>query len=52
MTDRPRMDKSNFKTFNEYWDEIKPKQVVVDTRSEDEIMQEILEIENKFRREE
>ena len=39
------MTKEHFKTFNEYFEEIKPKKIEYDTRSQDEIMQEILEIE-------
>lgn len=46
------MGQDNFKTFNQYFDELLPKKIVIDTRSEDEIMQEISEIENKFRKEE
>ncbi|MDD3173355.1 MAG: hypothetical protein PHF63_06815 [Herbinix sp.] len=42
------MDKKNFKTFNEFWEEVKPQNIVIDTRSEDEIMKEILDIEKKF----
>lgn len=42
------MTKENFKSFNEFWEEIKPKKVELDTRSEDEIMREILEIEKSF----
>jgi predicted transcriptional regulator len=39
------MTKENFKTFNEYYDEMKPRKIEYDIRSRDEIMQEILEIE-------
>jgi wyosine [tRNA(Phe)-imidazoG37] synthetase (radical SAM superfamily) len=46
----PNMDKKNFKSFNEYWEEIKPKKVELDLRTEEDIMQEILEIENSFKR--
>jgi wyosine [tRNA(Phe)-imidazoG37] synthetase (radical SAM superfamily) len=52
LTDRPNMSKDNFKTFNQYFEELAPKKVMLDNRSEDEIMQEIMEIENKFGREE
>lgn len=45
----PHMDKSNFVSFNQFYDEIKPKKVELDNRSHDDIMQEVLEIENKFR---
>lgn len=44
----PNMDKKNFKTFNEYWESIRPKQDVMDTRSTDEIMDEIKEINQLF----
>ena len=44
----PNMDKSNFRTFNEFWEEIKPQNVVQDTRSKDDIMQELLAVEQKF----
>lgn len=44
----PNMTKENFKSFNEFWEEVKPENIVVDSRSEEEIMQEIIEIENKF----
>lgn len=46
----PNMDKKTFKTFNEFWDDSQPKQVTLDTRSEEEIMEEILEIEKLFGR--
>jgi len=42
----PKADPKKFKTFNEFWEEIKPKKIEYDTRSQDEIMQEILEMEN------
>lgn len=42
------MTKDNFKSFNEFWEEIKPKNIELDIRSEDEIMLEILEIEKSF----
>ena len=48
----PNMTQENFVTFNEFWEEIKPEKKIIDNRSEDEIMKEILEIENKFRKEE
>lgn len=44
----PNMTQENFKTFNEFYEEIKPKKVELDTRSKDEIMQEILVIEKSF----
>jgi len=52
ISDKPRMNKDNYKTFNEYWEDIRPKQIITDTRSEEEIMMELIEIENKFRKEE
>lgn len=44
----PNMDKKNFKSFNEFWEEAKPQKIVIDARSEDEIMKEIFAIEEKF----
>lgn len=44
----PNMTKENFKSFNEFWEEIKPKKIELDNRSEEEIMLEILEIEKSF----
>lgn len=46
------MNEDNFKTFNQFYDENKPQKITIDSRSEDEIMQDILKIENKFRKEE
>lgn len=46
----PNMDKKNFKSFNDFWEEIKPKKIEIDKRSEDEIMKEILEIEKSFKK--
>lgn len=46
------MNKDNFKTFNEYLEEMMPTRISMDMRSDEEIMQEIAEIENKFRKEE
>jgi hypothetical protein len=42
----PKADPEKFKTFNEFWEEIKPKKIKYDTRNKDDIMQEILELEN------
>jgi hypothetical protein len=42
------MDKKNYKTFNKFWDEIKPQRISLDVRPEDEIMKEIIEIEKSF----
>lgn len=50
LTVYPNMDKDNFKSFNEFWEEIKPQNNVVDTRNKDEIMKEIYEIENSFKK--
>ena len=46
----PNMDKKNYKSFNEFWNEIKPQSIVFDTRSEEKIMEEIFEIEKKFKK--
>lgn len=48
----PKADPEKFTTFNEYWEEIKPNNAEIDARTKDEIMKEIAEIENKFRKEE
>lgn len=44
----PHMSEKHFKTFNEFWNEIKPKKVELDQRSKEEIMQEMLGIEKSF----
>lgn len=44
----PNMTKENKKSFNQFWEEIQPKKVEFDTRNEDDIMQDILEIEKSF----
>jgi hypothetical protein len=36
------MDKKTFMTFNEYYEKYKPKNVIADNRSMDEIMAELL----------
>lgn len=45
----PNYDKNNFETFDEFYEKNKPKKIVKDTRSKDEIMKEILEITPKER---
>lgn len=47
----PNMDKDKFLTFNEFWEEIKPDTSKYDARSKDEIMKDLIEIENKFGKE-
>jgi hypothetical protein len=42
------MDKKTYISFNEFWDNIKPKKAVLDTRNKDDIMQDILELEKSF----
>lgn len=44
----PGMNKDNFKTFNEFWDEIRPQKIEIDARSTEDIMKEILETEKSF----
>lgn len=46
----PNMDKKNFITFNEFYENLRPRKVVMDTRSQEEIMEEIIEIEMSFRK--
>lgn len=46
----PNMDKKNFKSFDNFWEEIKPKRIKLDNRSEEEIMNEILDIEKSFKK--
>ena len=40
----PKMTDKNYKSFEKFYEENTPKNVVVDTRSQDEIMAEIMEI--------
>lgn len=42
------MDKKNFKSFEGFWEDIKPKRIEMDNRSKEEIMREILHIEETF----
>ena len=44
LSDRPNMDKKTFMTFDEYYTKYKPKRIVSDNRSKDEIMAELLPI--------
>ena len=44
LSDRPNMDKKTFMTFDEYYKKYKPKRIVSDNRSKDEIMAELLPI--------
>jgi wyosine [tRNA(Phe)-imidazoG37] synthetase (radical SAM superfamily) len=48
LVDRQKMDNDTFKTFNEYFEEMKPQKVNADTRSTEEIMNDILDIEKSF----
>lgn len=41
----PLYDKENYESFEEFYEKAKPKKITVDTRSKDELMQEIQEIE-------
>ena len=38
----PNMDEKTYKSFNQFYDDIKPKNIEIDTRSKDDIMNEIL----------
>ena len=42
----PLYDSKNYEPFSEFYDKAKPKNIVYDNRSKEEIMQEILEIES------
>jgi hypothetical protein len=48
----PNMTEENKMTFNEFWEEIKPEKITYDTRSQEEIISDVMEIEKKFRKEE
>lgn len=48
---RPIMTEKNVKSFNEFWEDIKPQKIIIDQRDTDEIMKEMQEIEDKFKRE-
>lgn len=45
LVDRPNMDKKTFMTFNEYYNTYHTPKVKLDTRSDDEIMAELLAIQ-------
>ena len=42
LSDRPNMDKKTFMTFKEYYEKYKPKNIVVDKRSKEQILEELL----------
>ncbi len=44
----PLYTKDNYEPFEEFYEKAKPKKITVDTRSKDELMQEILDIEKQF----
>lgn len=44
----PLYDKSSYETFDEFYDKVRPKNIVYDTRTKEEIMKEILEVEQSF----
>ena len=46
----PLYNEKTYESFEEFYDKVKPKKVVIDNRSEDEIMKEILEIEKSFKK--
>lgn len=43
----PNYTKDNFETFGDFYDKYKPQKVQFDTRSKDEIMNDILKIDRK-----
>jgi hypothetical protein len=45
----PNMDRKTFKTFNEFYENLRPRKVVMDMRSQDEIMEEIADIEKQIK---
>lgn len=46
----PSYNKSNYESFEEFYEKVRPKEIKIDNRTEDEIMQEILEIERSFKK--
>ena len=44
LADRPNMTEKTAMTFNQYYDKHKPKNIILDNRSDEEIMAEILAI--------
>lgn len=44
----PHMGKDSFKTFNEFYESMKPKKI--DNRSKEKLMDEILTIESSFKK--
>ena len=44
LSDRPNMDKKTFMTFKEYDEKYKPKNIVVDKRSKEQILEELLKV--------
>ncbi len=47
LTDRPHIDKKGPKTFTEYYEKYRTPRYEVDTRSKDEIMEELIKIQKK-----
>lgn len=45
----PYYDQKNYESFEEFFEKVVPKRIELDTRNKEEIMQEVLEIENKFK---
>jgi hypothetical protein len=44
----PYYKESDYESFDEFYDKARPKRIIIDTRSKEEIMNEIAEIEEKF----
>ena len=47
LSDRPNMDKKTFMTFDEYYKKYRPKRIITDNRSKDDIMAELLPIKKE-----
>lgn len=44
----PYYDQKNYESFDEFYDKVRPRKIELDTRSKEEIMREVLEIEQTF----
>jgi wyosine [tRNA(Phe)-imidazoG37] synthetase (radical SAM superfamily) len=45
----PLYDQKTYESFNEFYDKVAPKKIEMDTRSTEDIMGDVLEIEHKFK---
>lgn len=46
----PLYDKQSYESFDEFYDKIKPKKIIIDTRPKEELMKELIGIEKSFKR--